>query len=149
MKECTWSFTRQAGPNAEGFWPFPCHDWHGGQGLREISCKLGDLLHAFSQVGVTPTACWTRPLIHTHTHKENVLLLPLPFFIHIGTTVRTSVKGTLPPPILPSLRQNSLHGDPCTRECYTRTTHGRSVSSRGGLDLRLLACFPGLPPCVA
>ena len=34
----------------------------------------------------------------THTHKEIVLLPPLPFFIHIGTTVRTSARAPYPRP---------------------------------------------------
>ena len=68
----------------------------------------------------------TRPLIYTH--RKYVLLLPPPFLTHIGTTVRTSVKGTLPPPILPPFDNIVCAVVPVQGSVYTRTLTDAAAS---------------------
>ena len=118
---------------------FPHHDWHGGQGSRRFHANLVTPYMPYRKWGST-----NRLLDQTlpHTHKDIVLLPSLPFSIHIGTTVRTSARAPYP-------RPSSL---PCDNIVCTVVPAQGSVtlgqltdavaSSRGGLDLRLLAAFP-------
>ena len=77
VKECIWSFTWQAGPPAEGPGPFPCHDWHGGQGLRGNLMQIGwPPTCLISSGGNTNRPIWPGP---SYTNTGNMFSFsPLP-----------------------------------------------------------------------
>ena len=79
-----------------------------------------------SQVGVAPAVLSTRPLLYTHRKYVPPSLPPFPK--HIGTTVRTSVKGTLPPPILPPCDNIVCTVVPVQGSVYTRTLMNTAAS---------------------
>ena len=76
-KGCKWSFTRQAGPPAEGLEPFPCHDWHVGQGLGGNLMQIGwPPTCLISSGGNTNRPIWPGP---SYTHTGNMFSFsPLP-----------------------------------------------------------------------